>query len=98
MTSSSRSHPTPRLLTPEFKAEAVRLATSPEINVAQAARDLDVDQATLRSWIKASRASEGTPPKDERSELIALRRENRQLNLEREILLKAAAFFAKEEE
>lgn len=98
MTSSSRPRRPRRVFSPEFKADAVRLATSPGMSIAQAARDLDVGQAALRSWIKASRTPKCTLVEDERSELIALRREVQRLKMEREILKKAAAFFAKEQE
>jgi transposase len=82
----------------EFKAEAVRLAHSSP-NLAAVARNLDIDVSTLRDWVR--RAAQ--PQKDsdslslpERQELVQLRRENAVLKMEREILKKATAFFAKE--
>jgi transposase-like protein len=86
-----------RTFTPEFKADAVRLATAPGTSIAQTARDLGLADSLLRSWIKEVRQPSSGLTQDERSELAALRRENRRLKEEREILKKAAAFFAKEQ-
>ena len=86
-----------RTYTPEFKADAVRVATAPGTNIAQTARDLGVGDALLRNWIKAAKEPQSTLSTDERAELAALRRRVRRLEEEREILKKAAAFFAKEQ-
>ena len=87
-----------RQFTDEFKADAVRMATAERANIAQTARDLGLADSLLRSWIKAERAGiTGALSEDERSELARLRRENRRLKEEREILKKATAFFAKEQ-
>lgn len=94
MTDRSRTR---RTFTAEFKADAVRLATAPGANVAQTARDLGVGDSLLRGWIKNASNPKSDLTSDERSELAALRRENRRLKEEREILKKAAAFFAKEQ-
>jgi len=82
--------------TPEFKAEAVRIVRSSSDAVAKIARDLGVTQQSLRTWVQAAQPPL-TPPltDDERSELRRLRRENRELRMERDILKKATAFFAK---
>ena len=85
---------------PDFRAEAVRLAQSGQQSIAQTARDLGVSYEGLRGWIKradldAGRRSDGLTS-GERDELTRLRRENRVLKEEREILKKAAAFFATE--
>jgi transposase len=84
----------------EFKADAVRLVEEQGLPVARVARDLGVHQNTLRNWVEKVRydslGSEGPAGEDERAELARLRRENRILREEREILKKAAAFFAKE--
>lgn len=86
--------------TAEFRADAVRLVIDEKLAVAQVARDLGMPQNTLHSWVKKARAqthsSEGPLNEDERAELHRLRREMRILREEREILKKAAAFFAKE--
>lgn len=84
---------------PEFRAEAVRLATAPGNGQRAVARDLGINPATLRHWITESRPTPPAPVPlgvDEREELVRLRRRVRVLEEEREILKKAAAFFAKE--
>lgn len=85
---------------PEFRAEAVRLARTSGKPQAQIARDLGVTVATLRLWRKQVELDEGKRhdglTSEEQDELRRLRRENRILREEREILKKAAAFFAQE--
>jgi transposase len=85
----------------EFKAEAVQLVRSfPEKSIRQLAYELGISDQTLRNWVKQAQIDrgerEGLSTK-EREELRRLRRENRILREEREILKKAAAFFAKED-
>jgi len=85
----------------EFKIEAVRLARQPGRPIRQLARDLGISNETLRHWIRQTSIDHGDAPgltTDERAELVRLRRENRTLRTEREILKKAAAFFARETE
>lgn len=87
-----------RKYTPEFKSEAVRMATAPGANIAQTARDLGVGDSLMRTWIKkAKNDADGGLAPDERAELARLRRRVRRLEEEREILKKATAFFAKEQ-
>ena len=91
-----RSRPAYR---PEFKAEAVRLVGSSDRSLSRLAKDLGVADQTLRNWLQQAEIDDGvrdafTP--SEREELRHLRREVRTLRQEREILKKAAAFFAKE--
>jgi len=81
--------------TPEFKAEAVRLVRSSSDSVAKIARDLGISQQSLRLWVQAAQPATVQLTDDERSELRRLRRENRELRMERDILKKATAFFAK---
>lgn len=84
---------------PEFRAEAIRLARAPGHSVRQVARDLGIANESLRRWIIEADIERGDAPgltSDERAELTRLRRENRTLRIEREILKKAAAFFARE--
>ena len=85
---------------PEFRAEAVRLARSAEQPLARTARDLGVSLETLRAWVKRADLDSGQRTDGlttaEREELTRLRRENRTLRMEREILVKASAFFARE--
>ena len=89
-----------RQFTPEFKASAVRLVLDEGKPVAAAARDLDLTETALREWVHRARADRTHGRTGlttaEREELARLRKENRILQEEREILKKAAAFFAKE--
>jgi transposase len=83
----------------EFRAEAVRLARSSDRSVPQLARELGVSPQTLTNWIAQDRVDAGERPgltTDERARLRELERENRILREEREILRKAAGFFAQE--
>jgi transposase len=85
----------------EFKAEAVRLVRSfPEKSMRQLAYELGIADQTLRNWVKQAQIERGEREgltSQEREELRRLRRENKILREEREILKKAAAFFAKED-
>lgn len=90
-----------RQFTAAFKAEAVELARQGDRTVEQVARDLDLTASALRQWIKradvdAGRGPAGALTTAEREELVGLRRQVKRLEMEREILKKAAAFFAKE--
>jgi transposase len=89
-----------RQFSPEFKTEALRLVAQSEDSIATIARDLGVSRPTLRNWVtKAARpAPKDALTVDERAELVQLRRENRQLHMERDILKKATAFFARQSE
>jgi transposase len=86
---------------PEFRAQAVELYRSSGLSFTRVATDLGVSIATLKAWVKQSEINVGEREglvSAEREELVALRRENRVLREEREILKKAAAFFVKESE
>lgn len=90
-----------RAFTPEFKAEVVGLCTTGSRSVGQVAKDLDLTETAVRRWVQRAEIDAGNGPPgalttEEREELRRLRRENKQLQVEREILKKAAAFFAKE--
>lgn len=83
----------------EFKAEAVRLYRESGNTLQQVAEDLGVSTNSLREWVKRSDFADGSRPglvADERAELNRLRREVRISREEREILKKAAVFFAEE--
>ena len=81
----------------EFREEAVRLARSPGQTVSGVAKDLGIKRETLSTWLR--RGSDPAPlGPDERRELVELRHRVRTLETEREILKKAAAFFAQETE
>ena len=84
-----------RTYTPEFKAEAVRMLRTSSAPLLQIARDVGVSPASLRAWSTAATAPSQPPLKEgERVELLRLRREVRELRMERDILKKATAFFA----
>jgi transposase-like protein len=92
-----------RAFTDEFKADAVRLVKASDRGVGQVAKDLDLTETALREWVKRAEVEAGKGPPDalatvEREELVRLRRDNKRLVMERDILKKAAAFFAKESE
>lgn len=85
----------------EFEAEAVRLVETSGRTQKQVADDLGIGRSTLRNWLTKRRAREFEAPEPSRQEDVAaelrrLRRENEVLRQEREILKRAAAFFAKE--
>ena len=89
-----------RKFTDEFKAGAVRLVLVEGKTVAEVARDLDLTPSALGGWVKHARADRDGGKSglttDERAELAKLRKEVRELKMERELLKKWAAFFAKE--
>ena len=90
-----------RRFTPEYKAGVVRLVLTEHKTMAEVARDLDLTPSSVERWIRQAKADAGQGPPGvlttaEKEELVQLRREVRQLRMEREILKKAAAFFAKE--
>jgi len=92
---------TPPPYPPEFRAAAVRLARGSDRSIPALAADLGVSSAALRHWLRQDAADAGrgqadTLTTDEREELRRLRREVKVLQQEREILRKAAAYFAKE--
>jgi transposase len=92
------SHTRP-MYPPEFKAEAVRLVHGSDKSLSTLAKDLGVADQTLRNWVRQAETDSGVREgltSDERGELRQLRREVRTLRQEREILKKAAAFFARE--
>ena len=91
---------TRRSYTPEFKSEAVRLVFEQGLSIAQVGKDLGICKTVIREWVNKARDSGQAPAAPAASsieeELRRLRRENAILREEREILKKAAAFFAKE--
>ena len=89
-----------RFFPPEYKAEVVELIRSAGKTAGQVARELDLTETAVRQWVKqadldAGRRTDGLTTA-ERDELRQLRREVRDLREEREILRKAAVFFARE--
>ena len=90
-----------RSFTPEYKAEVVGLVREAEKSIGAISRDLGLTESAVRKWVLQSDVDAGHGDGKmlttaEREELAQLRRENRQLRMEREILKKATAFFAKE--
>ncbi len=90
-----------RRFTQEFKQGAVRLVVEEGKSVAEVGRDLDVHPTVVGSWVRQAEVGRGRGPAGalttaEREELARLRKENRELRMERELLKKWAAFFAKE--
>jgi transposase len=86
----------------EFRREAIRLARLGDKPQRKLAKDLGISDVTLRHWLKQDKAERGERPgglsSEEREELKRLRDENATLRLEREILRKAAVFFAREDD
>jgi transposase len=90
-----------RSFTPEFKAEIVDLCQRGDRSVGQVAKDFDLTETAVREWVKqagrdAGTVSDGGLTTEERQELSQLRRENRRLREDVEILKRATAFFAQE--
>ncbi|WP_143271353.1 transposase [Amycolatopsis echigonensis] len=95
-----RKKPRPRRsFTPEFKAEIVGLCQRGDRSIGQVAKDFDLTETGVREWVKQAERDAGTRAdggltSDERAELARLRRENRRLSEDVEILKRATAFFA----
>ena len=90
-----------RSFTKEFKAEVVQLCRAGDRSIGQVSKDLGLTDTAVREWVRQAGIDSGKGDKGEltsaeKQELTLLRRENRVLREEREILKKAAAFFAKE--
>lgn len=90
-----------RQFSPEFKEEMVSLVLDKGRRISEVVREYDLTESALRRWLDQARIDRGLGPSsalttEERDELKRLRRENQRLRTEREILKKAAAFFAKE--
>jgi transposase len=82
----------------EFRREAVELYRSSDRSRAEVAKSLGISDGSLAAWVKVAERVEvpGALDADERAELERLRKENRDLRMDREILRKAAAYFARE--
>jgi transposase len=89
-----------RKFTREFKVSAVRLVNQQGYSIVQAAESLGVDRGSVRDWVKQLSSEDGLAASGDgavQAELRRLRQENARLLMEREILKKAAAFFAREQ-
>lgn len=83
----------------EFRDDVVRVARKHEATMSQIAKDFGISEATLHNWLKKADIEDGARPglnEAERSELRALKKRNRVLEQEVEILKRAAAYFAKD--
>jgi transposase len=91
-----------RTFSREYKIEAVKLVTERGVSVAQACRDLDVAESVFRRWLREAAAAPVSAfpghcrQRDELAEIAALKKEVAKLKAERDILKKAAAYFARE--
>lgn len=90
-----------RKFTAEFKADAVRLVTTGSKTIAEVTKQFDLTETALREWVKRAEIDAGKGPPDalttsERAELIELRKRVKRVEMERDILKKATAFFAKD--
>ncbi len=89
----------PRPHPPEFRRRAIELARLGDQPLSKIAADLGISDSCLRGWVKQADIDDGRQrglTSDERAELVALRRKNRVLELEVEILKRASAYFARE--
>ena len=90
-----------RTFTREFKADAVRLVTMGGKKIAEVTKQFELTETSLRGWVKQAAIDAGSGPPEalttaERSELVELRKRVKRAEMERDILKKATAFFAKE--
>jgi transposase len=89
----------PKRFPPEFKADVVRVARRGDLSIAEVAADFDISVESVKRWKRQADIDEGI--KDgltsaEQAEVVQLRRHNRRLEMENEILRRAAAYFARE--
>jgi transposase len=90
-----------RSFSDEFKAETVKLVRGSDKSIGTIAQELDLTETALRDWVRQAEVDAGSGragalTSDEREELVRLRRDVKRLQMERDILKKATAFFAKE--
>jgi transposase len=88
------------VFTKEFKEEAVKMVINGGLSIPEAGRRLSIPKSTLARWVQLARkggfVAKRSPVTEGEMELARLRRENAELKMERDILKKAAAYFAKE--
>ena len=100
METMAKKKPRPRRsFTPEFKADIVERCQRGDRTIAQVARDFDLTETAVRAWVRQAEIDAGERDgltSEERAELAQLRRDNRRLREDVEILRRATAFFAKE--
>lgn len=90
---------TRRKFTPEFRSEIVRLVLDGRYSVAEVCSQHELNESSVYQWVRQKKADRGDPSagltSDERAELAALRKENKELRREKDFLEEAAAYFAK---
>jgi transposase len=89
----------PKRFPAEFKADVVRVARRGDLKVPEVAADFDISIESVRRWMRQADIDEGIKgglTTAEQAETVRLRRENRRLEMENEILRRAAAYFAKD--
>jgi transposase len=99
MASIGEGRRTRRSFTEQYKAEVVALCRGSEKSLSEVARDLDLTESSVRRWVNQAEIDAGRREgltTSEREELVRLRKENRVLREERDILKRATAFFARE--
>lgn len=100
METMAKKKPRPRRsFTPEFKADIVERCRVGDRSIGAVAKDFDLTETAVRAWVTQADIDNGARPgatTAERDELVQLRRENRRLREDVEILKRATAFFAKE--
>ena len=89
----------PKRFPPQFKADVVRVARRGDLSIAEVAADFDISVESVKRWKRQADIDEGI--KDgltsaEQAEIVQLRRDKRRLEMENEILRRAAAYFAKD--
>src|SRR3954470_4709636 len=87
----------PKKLPPEFKRDVVRVARRGDLSQAEVAADFDISVESVRRWVRQADIDDGVvdgQTSAEQNELVQLRREKRRLEMENEILRRAAAYFA----
>jgi transposase len=100
METMERKKPRPRRsFTPEFKADIVERCRAGDRSIGQVAKDFDLTETAVRAWVNQAETDAGERPgltTEEKEELTRLRRENRSLKEDVEVLKRATVFFAKE--
>src|SRR3712207_1463679 len=89
----------PKKFPPEFKRDVVRVARRSDLSQAEVAADFDISVESLRRWVRQADIDDGVvdgQTSSEQSELVQLRRKLRRLEMENEVLRRAAAYFAQD--
>jgi transposase len=90
----------PKKFPPEFKRDVVRVARRGDLKITEVAADFDVAPESVRRWMREADIDDGVKEgltTAEQQEVVRLRRENRRLEMENEILRRAAAYFARDQ-